>query len=84
MLRTLDGRRVEFFSLLWCEACGHASEPPRMESFPSFVGGTGHPLTCIDCGEPLTMIEAHVTGDALIGGRWVATMNGVEAVSRAR
>jgi hypothetical protein len=49
------------FALLWCERCGHASEPPARPELPPFVDDD-QPLKCNDCGEMLTLLRCMVDG----------------------
>lgn len=59
-MRSIDGRSVSTFHLVWCERCGHAQEPGAFADIPDFVADA--PLVCTDCGEGLTLIECFVKG----------------------
>jgi hypothetical protein len=56
---TRGGCTHNTFRLLWCESCGRAEEPPPLPNV-GIIGSV--PLTCDECGDELTLLEAFVRG----------------------
>jgi hypothetical protein len=77
------GSSYNSFTLLWCEACGKAAAPPKMPRLPDFVAD--QILTCSECGEPLALVEAVISPNAVhhqerlgMPHRWVASLMGLQ------
>lgn len=48
------------FYILWCEGCGHATEPPKAFDPPMFVAPAREPMKCLDCGGFLLLVEGFI------------------------